>query len=107
MTDEELAALRCCPRDMCQRPASEQDDACRRDALIDELEKARGERDNNAWCKTKLIEMRNERDAAYALLLECSACFRPGSPLRARIKAMVGNQNDEILSTIDPSWGKL
>jgi hypothetical protein len=35
-------------------------------ALRAELEKARGERDENKWCKSKLIEMRAERDSARA-----------------------------------------
>jgi hypothetical protein len=39
-------------------------------SLIDELEQARGERDENKWCKSKLIQLRAERDAARALLRE-------------------------------------
>jgi len=47
---------------------------------------ARAERDENKWCKSKLIEMRAERDSARALLRTSDALFEnTRSLLRASV----------------------
>ena len=67
-------------------------DTVRTDAA-DRLAEVIAERDENKWCKSKLIELQRQRDSAREVLLECKGYFwGTRNPLRARIAAELGDK---------------